>query len=51
MADNSSPHCSPALDGFLALGREYRKKHSLGNTFDRDVRNACLLYTSDAADE
>jgi hypothetical protein len=40
MPDNPSPHCSAVLDGFLVLGREYREKHSLGNTFDRDVRNA-----------
>jgi hypothetical protein len=40
MADNPSPHCSSALDGFLDLGREYREAHSLDNTFDRNVRNA-----------
>jgi hypothetical protein len=42
MADDPSPRCSPALDGFLALGREYREEHSLDNTFDRNVRNAFL---------
>jgi hypothetical protein len=42
MNDIPSPHCSPALDGFLALGREYREEHGLGNTFDRNVRNAFL---------
>jgi hypothetical protein len=42
MADNPSPHSSPALNGFLALGREYREEHSLDNTFDRNVRNAFL---------
>jgi transcriptional regulator with XRE-family HTH domain len=39
MTDTSTPPRPCVLDGFLALGDDYRRRHDLGTEFDKDVKS------------
>jgi transcriptional regulator with XRE-family HTH domain len=39
MPNDATPPRSRILEGFLALGHDYRHRHGLGAEFDRDVKN------------